>query len=110
MYNNNDMSAAAIDIQRRGSARIVSVSGDLDLASASDLRTVGHTQIADAQCLTLEIDLGKVAFIDSSGLGCLVELRNAAIEIGKSLTLVDIPSSVRRIIELGGLGPTLLPT
>ena len=51
----------------------------------------------------LEIDLGDVTFIDSSGLGALISLRNAARESGANLVLVRMSPAVARFFELAGV-------
>jgi len=60
---------AAMTIDR-GDRRVLSITGDCDLASAPELRR--HLARAAADIGELVIDLSGVGFIDSVGLGLLV--------------------------------------
>jgi anti-anti-sigma factor len=51
----------------------------------------------------LELDLGDVTFIDSSGLGALISLRNAASQCGANLVVVRLSPPVARFFELAGV-------
>jgi anti-sigma B factor antagonist len=83
-------------------AVVLLVSGDLDIASEQDL--LGRaTALLDAGAALLDVDLGEVTFLDSSGLGALVRARQLAHERGRELRLASVPRSVARILELTGL-------
>jgi anti-sigma B factor antagonist len=60
---------AAVTIDR-GNRRVLSITGDCDLASAPELRR--HLTRAAADTDELVVDLSGVGFIDSVGLGLLV--------------------------------------
>jgi anti-anti-sigma factor len=51
----------------------------------------------------LVIDFGGVTFVDSTGLGALVRIRNEAERHGKRVDLVGVRREVRRVLELTGL-------
>jgi len=53
------------------------VSGDVDLAAADELREAGEQALSEL-CSTLRIDLSGVTFLDSTGLGALISIRNSA--------------------------------
>lgn len=100
---NRLMSAASITVLQHGSTAVVSVSGDLDLAIAEELRCTGTAQLEGEVSDAVEVDLSAVSFIDSSGLGCLVHLFTTAAKLGRPITLINIPAKVQRLIEIGGL-------
>ncbi len=81
--------------------RVLSVAGEVDLAVVDELVQRARACLADADGLRLE--LGGVSFIDSSGLGALVLVREEATAAGKSLSLVDVPESMSRLLQLTGL-------
>lgn len=87
--------------QVRGAVGVLSVAGEIDIASADEFRD----QLL--ACLerydSLEVDLGGLTFIDSSGLAGLVRLRTEAEILGKDVALVNVSSSTARILELTGL-------
>jgi anti-anti-sigma factor len=81
--------------------------GEIDLAVAEELRAAGTRAVAAlSPGVPLELDLGGVTFIDSSGLGALISLRNAAKSAGSSLVLVNISPPIVRLLELTGLRAT----
>jgi anti-anti-sigma factor len=55
----------------------------------------------------LVIDCTALTFIDSSGLGCLVEIRNQASAEGRELVLSNVPTNAARTITIGGLADVL---
>ena len=88
------------------------LSGEIDLASADALRRAGIRAVdALGPSDRLDIDLSGVTFIDSSGLGALVSIRNAADSAGREMSLLGASASVVRLLELTGLREvfTVLP-
>ena len=82
---------------------IVSVVGELDLATVPPLRETAVQALHDPECSTLVLDLDGLTFLDSTGLGCWIELRNLAEDAGKQLELVSVPPSARRTVSIAGL-------
>jgi anti-sigma B factor antagonist len=85
-----------------GERRTVVVSGEVDIASVDQL-LAGAYACLDGPADVCEIDLGGVTFIDSSGLGALVRIRNTARDRGKEIALVNVPASVERLFAVSGL-------
>src|SRR4051794_26673073 len=79
----------------------VALAGELDLATAPELdRTI--RELLDSGFDQIVIDLAGVEFLDSSGLHCILSLRDAAEARGCRLTLKPGPPAVQRIFELTG--------
>jgi anti-anti-sigma factor len=93
-----------VDIDTRGSAVVVSVRGELDLATVPVLRarldTVGEVSGSPSP---LVVDLSAVTFIGSAGLALLVDLHNKCGERGIPLALVATGSVVPRAIQVTAL-------
>ena len=66
----------------------VVVVGELDLAAADELGQA-VAQVRAAAVADIALDLRGVDFIDSTGLGMLLSLRNDAKRNGHALTLVS---------------------
>jgi anti-sigma B factor antagonist len=80
---------------------VLSVEGDLDLASAPELKwALGDLQASGARHVV--IDLAKVGFIDSTALGVLVGAQRA-LEQGIRMAIACQEENVLRIFELTGL-------
>jgi anti-sigma B factor antagonist len=95
------MSGMQIDTGEHGPWALVSVAGEVDLATSPELRAALDAAIAASSQLVL--DLSQVTFLDSTGLGVLVQAHQRALEDGSQLRLVVVESNVRRVIDVTGL-------
>ncbi|MCR6490783.1 STAS domain-containing protein [Amycolatopsis sp. OK19-0408] len=81
---------------------ILTVRGELDVATAPRLRTeVGGLELGAGQLLV--VDLAGVTFCDSSGISALIAARNAAEAARAGVALVAVPSRITRTLGLTGL-------
>ncbi len=80
---------------------VVQPEGELDLAAVEEF--IGIVRGSLDRCTSVEIDLGAITFIDSSGLGALVRLRKEAEENDASLYLTKISSGTDRLLRITGL-------
>jgi anti-sigma B factor antagonist len=96
----SEFSVQAVD---RGSQREMMLTGEVDLEVTDGLVEVALTHLADIGVESLSLDLAGVTFMDSTGLGALVAIRNAANEQGKELVVLNIPDGIRRLFVLTGL-------
>jgi len=80
---------------------VISVTGDLDLASAQAF-VDNATASADAASV-LRLDLREVTFMDSTGLGALIKIRNLMVDRGGSVVLIGTSPAVDRVLELTGM-------
>ena len=94
--------AAGFERGNRAGEPILVVRGEIDLATAGDLRDELRKLIADADSPAL-VDLSGVTFIDSSGVDVLAGARRNADDAGVELILVEPSSQVRMVLELTGL-------
>lgn len=81
------------------SSRIITVSGEIDLASAPKLEEALVTEPDQ----TVIVDLLEVGFMDSTGLRSLLSAREALESAGGRLLLVFEEGPVERILDLTGL-------
>jgi anti-sigma B factor antagonist len=79
----------------RGCA-VVAAHGDIDLESAGGFDRAVHNAFRSSRHVI--IDLSQVNFIDSSGLGVLVTARRDAEALDGSVSLVQPPPVVQRIL------------
>ena len=82
---------------------VVPLAGELDIAVAEDVRLRGLAALEQPGVRTVVLDLTEVTFLDSSAIGALVEIRNAANPAGVPVTLRNASSSIRRTVEIMGL-------
>jgi len=81
---------------------IVSVEGDLDIATAGDLRSAVQSAI-DAHGPWLILDFSALDFMDSSGLNAVISAYRLVRERGGSLALAAPNERVTKVIRLVGL-------
>jgi anti-sigma B factor antagonist len=94
----------AITVEDRDGRRIVAVHGEVDLATADQLRGA----LADPGAAgELVADLAGVDFMDSAGLGVLARAAVDLREAGVRLVVARLTSRVRRVIEISGLDQAL---
>ena len=98
-----DLYHGAVSLVSSSSAPHLVLSGEIDLSVAPTLRESGTEMAKLVAPGRLEADLGAVTFIDSSGLGALIALRNAARQCGAELVLVRVSDTVARFFELAGV-------
>jgi anti-anti-sigma factor len=96
----------SVDAQWHNGQAVLILHGDLDLETRSILRDAGTEQLATPGLPKLTLDLADLSFLDSSGVGVLVELHNQANENGVAMDLVAVPPSAARVLTIGGLAPT----
>ena len=79
------------------------ISGEIDLAVADELLETANAALAGSTCDELVLDLSEVSFIDSTGLGTLVAIRNATLDQAVTLRLRDATPPVRRLLKITNL-------
>ncbi|SFW79453.1 STAS domain-containing protein [Amycolatopsis australiensis] len=84
------------------SGPIVTVGGELDVATAPRLRA-GIAELSLAAGQLLVVELAGVTFCDSSGISALIAARNAAEAASAEIALVGVPSRLARTFALTGL-------
>jgi anti-sigma B factor antagonist len=81
---------------------LITVSGEVDLASSPDLDTAIIAAIESGSS-SLVIDLTDVSFMDSSGLGVIVRGLKRCREADKDLDLVITNERVLKVFGITGL-------
>lgn len=80
---------------------VVSVEGDLDLASAPELKW-RLVELLDKGYARYVLDLSQLTYMDSMGLGVLVGFRKR-VEGSAQLALACLPSTQSKLLEMTGL-------
>jgi anti-anti-sigma factor len=78
---------------------LISVHGELDMASADELTAAIGEHLGSHQ--RLEVDLAEVAFMDSTGLSALLAAQEAATRAERSFALrPGLSEAVQRLFEV----------
>jgi Anti-anti-sigma regulatory factor (antagonist of anti-sigma factor) len=103
-YNaRNQAMQVRLSIAPAGGALLISVSGDIDTASAARFLDFTKLTIPEAKgCGGLVVDLSEVHYISSMGVGALTTLLAETHKTSVSFSLSRVPSCVRSILEVLG--------
>jgi anti-sigma B factor antagonist len=93
--------APVAGVEERDGAIVVQLAGELDLYNAHAVRDELLEQ-AGRRPERLVIDLSRVTFIDSTGLGVLIEARTR-LENRRAFLLASPGLETRRALEISGL-------
>lgn len=93
--------ALAIEVRRERGCVVVAVSGEIDITTVAGLRE-RLFELAD-EGDPLIVDLDRITFIDSAGLGALVGAARRAEAHGGSLTAVCAQPQPRKLLWMTGV-------
>jgi anti-sigma B factor antagonist len=91
-----------ITTERTKDMCVVSVAGEIDVYTSPTLK-LALVDAVDDGCGVLVVDMDKVDFIDSSGLGVLVGALRRVKEAGGDMRLVTCRETVIKIFKITGL-------
>ena len=94
-------SALDIAVRDERGVVIVAVTGEIDISTVAQLRERLYELAGNGG--TLIVDLNRVTFIDSAGLGALVGTAQRAAEHGGSLHAVCAQPQPRRLLWMTGV-------
>ena len=81
----------------------ISITGEVDYASADLLTAAGEDALSADGTGTLEISLAAVTFMSAAGIGALVAINNTARQHGQKVFVSDASRCVARLLELTAL-------
>ncbi|QXJ22276.1 STAS domain-containing protein [Actinomadura graeca] len=93
----------AVDVQQDGSTTVLRLSGELDVATADDLRFHIRAAVEAHAPQRLLLDLSQLGFADSSGLSVLVWAHQLMSDRGHQLRLHHPQPQVMRVLHITGL-------
>jgi len=93
---------AVADYSLEGRTRVIVVEGEIDLYTAPLLEE-RTTHVLEEGARHMVVDLSRVGFIDSTGLGILVDALKRLRRSGGTLSLVVTDYDIERLFELSGL-------
>lgn len=94
--------AVRYSVRREPDVAVVEVTGEFDLDSVDELKNVALDIFATGQP-NLALDLSGVTFVDSTGLGAIVDIANHSRERNGSFALVNPSPQAMRVIQLTAL-------
>lgn len=105
MSSNGDAlvdSTLTVQVIYDGGVTRLLAAGEIDASSAHTFEAAATQALAE-QPDCIEIDLGEVGFIDSSGLRSIITLSNRARERQVEVSVTGMSPAARRVLEITGL-------
>jgi anti-sigma B factor antagonist len=91
-----------IEIQKNNEMVTLSITGDIEMMSIKDFKNqlldIGQNEDKD-----IGLDLSKVNYIDSSGVGVLISLLKLQKNKGKKLKILKVSPKVLNVLKLSSL-------
>ncbi len=85
--------------QRESDATILYLSGEIDLRTSPQLRGT-FLELIDEKPNRIILDLSGVSYVDSSGVGTIVELKRRTMRYKSEVVLVGLQTRVRSLFEI----------
>jgi anti-anti-sigma factor len=98
------VTAAHLSVEAKRSATdiVLVLAGEIDMATAGELRTATHRATTEAPA-RIVLDFAGVTFCDSQGLSTLISLHREVAAAGGRLVLVNVGEFMARLLEITGL-------
>jgi anti-sigma B factor antagonist len=96
----------SIDVSEHGGCTILTVEGEIDVATAPQLRQAA-VRLANDGKTSLVIDLSGVGFLDSTGLGVIVGVVKRVRTQGGELAIAGADNHVRKVFEITRISDVL---
>ena len=81
----------------------VTVRGEIDFSNADEVSTGIRDAIAELRPPVVHVDLREATFVDSTGLGALIEGYHAASDSDCRFVVVNPTENFRRVLSVTGL-------
>ena len=91
----------AYEIRSQGNATIVALSGDVDLDSSPQVRSVLLDSVRDKRVVLVE--MSAVSYIDSSGVASLIEAYQTAKSLNTRFGIVGLSGAPLQVIQVAQL-------
>jgi anti-anti-sigma factor len=101
------MGVLAVSAAESAGRLVVHVSGECDMSTSGELATALTAALESP--LPIEVDLGALHFLDSSGIHVLVTAHRNAQQRRSSLYVTNAAGVVATVLELTGLAGLLAP-
>ncbi|MGJ4786866.1 anti-sigma factor antagonist [Leptospira koniambonensis] len=91
-----------ISIRKSSETNIISLSGSLDIYTSIDLKNFFEQNI-DRNNNSVVINLEKLNYIDSSGIGMLIKQLNYVQELSGKFFIANMKPAIEKVFKVAGL-------
>jgi anti-anti-sigma factor len=90
-------------ISNRDGKTIVVLQGRFDFNAHREFRDAVESAVKETGA-SIQVDLSRVDYLDSSALGMLLIMRDKAKGVGKTVELANAKGSVKQVIDIANFG------
>jgi anti-anti-sigma factor len=104
-----DSILTVVEVERDGSTCRTTFCGEVDQSTGAYFAdTIGEV-IEEPGFQRIEVHLGEVSFMDSSGINALIRCRNRAADLGRRLVVLEPHRNVYRVLVITGVWDLFAP-
>ncbi|WP_303867031.1 STAS domain-containing protein [Acetobacterium wieringae] len=81
---------------------MVSIKGEIDIYSIEKFREIIEERIK-TQAPEIILDCSELSYMDSTGMGVLIELRNKTKEMGQKIIMMNPRPNIKKLLSLTGV-------
>ena len=96
----------AVERSRVDGYELLTVEGELDIATASRMISALNEAIAEMEA-PLVVDLSDVMFMDSTGLALLMNARRRVVRLGQGFAIICPHGPIARVFEIADMVESL---
>lgn len=100
------MNGFAVNLDARGPETMIVIAGEVDVGTADDVRAAGLMAVQAPDVSAVAFDLSAVTFMDSTGIGALVDVLTAGRGAGVEVRIAGASDRVDRVLAIAGLAAT----
>jgi anti-sigma B factor antagonist len=90
-------------VARPGATSASLVTGEIDVRTAPDLRARLHHAVDGCPGTVVTLDLSGLEFMDSTGLGVLIDAQKRARRRDGDVVLIAVPARIAKLFIITGL-------
>ncbi|MBC3899173.1 MULTISPECIES: STAS domain-containing protein [Acetobacterium] len=90
------------NIIETGKTSMVSIKGEIDIYSIEKFRASIEKEIM-TQATQIILDCSELSYMDSTGMGVLIELRNKSKEMGQRIIMMNPRPNIKKLLSLTGV-------
>ena len=92
------------DLEKDKKYQVIKLEGEFDKLGHSEIKEELEELIKNFGASTIIFDFKKLKFINSEGIGYLMEIHTHLVKDDKQLVIIDLKSHVEDVFETIGLG------
>jgi anti-sigma B factor antagonist len=93
----------AISDSKSGGIATIELVGEIDIAAKPALCEFVEKQLGDDSVTGVVVEVSRVTFLDSTGIGALIRCRREAETAGKTLRVHGVRGRVAAVLDLTGV-------